>query len=236
MRRGQNIKIVLEKKRTASENVEDYGNFIETSDLPRDENIGFEELIEDVISVKTEETNLKPPKISVFDVAAYILQEKESLTTIKLQKLVYYCQAWSLVWDKKSLFEEPIEAWTNGPVVRKLFDFHRGRYELDAIPIGNPELLTEEQQETIDTVLGYYSRRSAECLIEMTHREDPWQNARSGLQPLESGNVVITLEDIAEYYSALLINIDAPHPGITVSHKIAVAPPGFALQSKGRSD
>ena len=41
---------------------------------------------------------------SVYDVAAYILQKSGELTTWKLQKLVYYSQAWSLVWDERALF------------------------------------------------------------------------------------------------------------------------------------
>ena len=51
------------------------------------------------------------------DVAAYILQKKGEMTAMKLQKLVYYSQAWSVVWDERPLFHEKIEAWANGPVV-----------------------------------------------------------------------------------------------------------------------
>ena len=61
--------------------------------------------------------------VSVFDVAAYILDKLGPISTIKLQKLVYYCQAWSLVWDEEPLFSERIEAWVNGPVVRELLHF-----------------------------------------------------------------------------------------------------------------
>ena len=41
---------------------------------------------------------------SVFDVAAYILHRAGTMTAMKLQKLVFYSQAWSLVWDEKPLF------------------------------------------------------------------------------------------------------------------------------------
>jgi uncharacterized phage-associated protein len=54
---------------------------------------------------------------SVFDVAQYILRKQGGMTTMKLQKLVYYAQAWSLVWDEEPLFDQPIEAWSNGPGV-----------------------------------------------------------------------------------------------------------------------
>ena len=60
---------------------------------------------------------------NVFDVAKYILEKLGTLSTMKLQKLCYYCQAWSLVWDDTPLFDEKFEAWANGPVCRELF-FH----------------------------------------------------------------------------------------------------------------
>ena len=57
---------------------------------------------------------------NVHDVAAMILNEQGAMTAMKLQKLVYYCQAWHLVWDEECLFPERIEAWANGPVVRAI--------------------------------------------------------------------------------------------------------------------
>ena len=107
------------------------------------------------------------------------------------------------MWDEKPLFEEDIEAWSNGPVVKDLFYYHRGRYEIDTVEIGNPRLLNEEQQETVDAVLNYYGDRSAQWLIELTHLEDPWIQAREGLHPLERGDKVIPLDAMAVYYSSL---------------------------------
>ena len=65
---------------------------------------------------------------NVFDLALYILQVAGEMTTLRLQKLIYFCQAHALVWDDEPIFYEPIEAWANGPVVRELFNFHRGMY------------------------------------------------------------------------------------------------------------
>ncbi len=57
------------------------------------------------------------------DVARYILElQGGEVSTMKLQKLMYYSQAWSLVWDEKPLFDAHIEAWANGPVIRELFE------------------------------------------------------------------------------------------------------------------
>ncbi|HCU23588.1 MAG TPA: hypothetical protein DF383_01115, partial [Deltaproteobacteria bacterium] len=69
---------------------------------------------------------------SVHDVATYILKKTGPITAMKLQKLVYYSQAWSLVWDEKPLFKEKIEAWTNGPVVPALYRLHRGKFEISS--------------------------------------------------------------------------------------------------------
>ena len=171
-------------------------------------NVGtdFEPL--DVTQKESEEPNFVPPNIRVFDVAAYILVKMGKMTTMKLQKLVYYSQAWSLVWDEKPLFEENIEAWANGPVVRELFDYHRGSYEISEMPIGNPRLLDVQQKETVDAVLEYYGNRPAQWLIDLSHMEDPWMHARKGLPPLERGNRIIPLDSMADYYSSLPVDED----------------------------
>lgn len=143
--------------------------------------------------------------VSVYDVATYILKKIGACSTMKLHKLLYYCQAWSLVWDEKSLFSEPIEAWANGPVVRDFFNFHKGLFSVSIFNMtqGNDMKLSDEQKDTIDNVLKYYGDRSAQWLIDLTHIEDPWRNARRGLIQSERGNSVITNEDMANYYSSL---------------------------------
>ena len=140
---------------------------------------------------------------NVFDVAAYIVNKLGKISTMKLQKLVYYAQAWSLVWDEQPLFQEEIEAWANGPVVRDLFYFHRGQFSISSIPIGNPDLLNDVQKETVDAVLEFYGNKSAQWLIDLSHQEKPWQEARRGLVSNTSSNRIISLDSIAEYYSSL---------------------------------
>lgn len=137
------------------------------------------------------------------DVAAYVLTKRRPLSAMKLQKLVYYSQAWSLVWDDRPLFAEPIEAWANGPVVRELYDRHRGRFDVDAWPWGDPDALDEDARATVDAVLGYYGDRNAQWLSDLTHRERPWLAAREGLQDGERGNRQISLAEMMEYYSSL---------------------------------
>ena len=67
-------------------------------------------------------------------VADYIIRSAhesgELITNLKLQKLVYYAQAWHLALFDEPLFDDPIEAWVHGPVVSSLyskFPEHRQR-------------------------------------------------------------------------------------------------------------
>jgi uncharacterized phage-associated protein len=141
---------------------------------------------------------------NVHDVAAYILSRRSPVTAMKLQKLVYYSQAWSLVWDEAPLFEEEIEAWANGPVVRELYERHRGMFKVYNWEYGDPDELTRSEKETVDRVLGYYGEMSSQQLSNLTHQEKPWRAARKGLGADERGDRVISLASIDEYYSGLV--------------------------------
>ena len=140
---------------------------------------------------------------SVLDIAAYILQKKGQVSTWKLQKLVYYCQAWSLVWDEAPLFNEEICAWVNGPVCPALYEKHKGKYSVRKIKGGNPDKLNDAQKETVDAVIDYYGDRTPQWLSSLTHLEDPWKNARKGVPPRERSTEPISLESMAEYYESI---------------------------------
>jgi len=140
---------------------------------------------------------------SVHDVAAYILRQRGKMTAMKLQKLVYYCQAWSLVWEERPLFRAPIQAWANGPVIPALYQVHRGKFEVAEWPTGDSSRLDEKARETVDAVIEYYGDRTAQWLSDLTHAEDPWRNAREGIPGGERGSTEITLSELDEYYSGL---------------------------------
>lgn len=140
---------------------------------------------------------------NVKDVAAYILGQLGPITAMKLQKLVYYSQAWSLVWDEKPLFSEGIEAWANGPVAPDLYQAHKGEFKLSKLSYGNPSVLNLLETETIDKVLEFYGDKSSQWLSDLTHQENPWLDAREGLKPGERGNNEITHAAMAEYYGSL---------------------------------
>jgi uncharacterized phage-associated protein len=144
-----------------------------------------------------------PCKISVFDVAAYILTKLGATTTMKLQKLVYYSQAWSLVWDDRPLFVEEIQAWANGPVCPALYNAHRHQFEIIGLSEGNQDNLDKTAKDTIDSVLKYYGDKSSQWLRDLTHMEDPWIQARGNTPDGAICQKCIDLHSMAEYYSSL---------------------------------
>ena len=144
----------------------------------------------------------------VFDVAKYILQRQGKMTTMKLQKLVYYSQAWSLVWDEETMFPEKIQAWANGPVIRELFDEHKRSFQVTTLRKGNPSNLTDTQKETVKSVLEYYGGRSAQWLSDLTHMEDPYKITREGLQDGINSEEEITPEILYGYYLNIPPNPD----------------------------
>lgn len=148
---------------------------------------------------------------TVHDVSKYILgwfadKGEDSITSWKLQKLVYYCQVWSLVWDEKPVFPEEIQAWANGPVCPDLYQAHKGKFRLGPEDVaGNSENLTDEQKATVDSVLEFYGNKTGRDLIYLTHTEGPWSDVRdrAGLQPGDRGSAVIEFDDMARYYGNL---------------------------------
>lgn len=142
---------------------------------------------------------------SILDVAAYILQKRGEMSAMKLQKLAYYSQAWSLVWDERVLFGEPFQAWANGPVAPALYARHRGSFMVAPGEIaGDPSKLDDLAKETVDLVVESYGSKEAGYLSELSHHEAPWLEAREGLQPGERGSSEISHAAMAEYYGSLL--------------------------------
>ena len=141
---------------------------------------------------------------NVFDVAKYILEKKGTMSTMKLQKLCYYAQAWSLVWDDAPLFDEEFEAWANGPVCRELFFKTQGQFSVSAADeTGGEDNLTDNEKDTIDQILEHYGEKNAQWLSQLTHMEDPWNEARVGVPAGAGCDHIITKESMAIYYGGL---------------------------------
>lgn len=141
---------------------------------------------------------------TVQDVATFILRALGPMTSVKLQKLVYYSQAWNLAWSGAPLFEEEHEAWVKGPVCRALFKGHRGFRTVKTHRAPEyRENLTDEACAVIYAVLEKYGHYEGDALVEMSHREEPWITARGGLGPTEPSSEIIPREMIAHYFVTL---------------------------------
>jgi uncharacterized phage-associated protein len=136
------------------------------------------------------------------DVAAALLERCGPMDTWKLQKLVYYSQAWHLAWRGHALFEEPIEAWANGPVVPTLWAQHRQTYRVASLPAGYPSAVAPDSDPILDFVCGYYGKLTGDQLSKRTHEEDPWRITRAAdhVRDGERSNATISPALMADFY------------------------------------
>ncbi|MGC9156525.1 MAG: Panacea domain-containing protein [Ferrimicrobium sp.] len=96
------------------------------------------------------------------------------MDTFKLQKLVYYSQAWHRVWNSKSMFTERIVAWAGGPVVPTLYSQHRSRFSVSEWNSGDLSRLTAEELEAVDSIVDTYGDLAGYQFRQLTHSEAPW--------------------------------------------------------------
>jgi len=133
-------------------------------------------------------------------------QERKPITNKKLQKPVYYAQAWSLVLNNKKLFSDPIEAWVHGPAVRSLYVRYK-KFGFDPIQEevkANTLSIAGQAKKLLDSIWKLYGKMDAGYLEMLTHSERPWQEAREGLQSFESSGKEISLKTMKSYYSEKL--------------------------------
>lgn len=139
----------------------------------------------------------------------FILQVDEetgdTMTSLRLQKLVYYAQSWHLALTGTPLFEEDFEAWVHGPVVPSLYVKYQGMsYKPLPRPDGPPPHFDQRALEILNEVWDEYGQYSAKRLEELTHAEAPWKDARRGFLPADRCNTVITKDVMREFYAARL--------------------------------
>lgn len=127
----------------------------------------------------------------------------DPISNLKLQKLLYYCQAWYLAIFKKPLFDEEVEAWVHGPVVPRVFNRYRV-CRWSPIPRGDTVGVPQQVVGHLFKIWEVYGKFSAYDLERITHSEQPWQMARRGLLPDESSHNVITQDSMMSYYSSRL--------------------------------
>lgn len=152
-------------------------------------------------------------KIASF-VLNYFIKSNISVNHLKLQKVLYFIQAWHLVYfENNPLFDDIPEAWVNGPVYRPVYDMlkNKGIYD-NILPENNTNYdekfeesknalkLDYDQFDFLNAILQHYGLFSHEKLILMTHSDAPWNIAREGLGPFDYSNNQITHESMFQFY------------------------------------
>lgn len=153
------------------------------------------------------------PKTGQIDsvvLANYILKHYGPMSHLKLQKLLFYCDAYCLAFFGRELISDRFEAWVHGPVCRKVYDEMKGASvlytdmayspingidedaEFDRLPTDVKELLTDVLRN-LNTWTGYQLEIS-------THNELPWQQARMGYSEADKCHVEISKETTRNYY------------------------------------
>lgn len=158
-------------------------------------------------------------KYGAIDVSRHIINysnEKEyGVSNLKLQKLLYFVQAYFLLIKKKVCFSEKIEAWDLGPVVpvayREYKQFGSGNiptitcvFKKDPENIWNSKIVpfydvvvSINDKNLINSVVDRFAEYSASDLVELTHRQQPWIDAY-----IPKRNNEITIKAIEEYFNA----------------------------------
>jgi phage-associated protein len=148
---------------------------------------------------------------SINDFADYIIlqvkseDKNASLINLKLQKLLYYVQAWSYGINKKAMFEGDFEAWIHGPVNREIYNrFSESKFLYSEIGIDdclNKDVrLSNDDREFVDFILENYLKYSGAELEKLSHSEQPWIAARGDKGPNERCDTVISSKLMQEYY------------------------------------
>jgi len=128
----------------------------------------------------------------------------DSMSNLRLQKILYYAQAWYLANFGGPLFADDFEAWMYGPVIPSLYRKYRD-YGNGPIPRSRRELdLDDRTRELLDEVWDVYGIYSPTQLMNLTHREGPWIEARGDIDPGAPCKCVISKEAMRDYYAAKL--------------------------------
>jgi uncharacterized phage-associated protein len=142
---------------------------------------------------------------SALDVAAWFLNEVDrragdSITNLKLQKLVYYAQAWAVALLGRPLFSEPVEAWAHGPVVDVVYQEYK-QHGFHSLPrAGRKPRFDDEERVVLEDVLAVYGEHSATFLEALTHGEQPWKDAWGDRPATSRSRRAIPLDRMRDFY------------------------------------
>lgn len=169
--------------------------------------------------------------INPIDMGLYVLAKlqdsgAEDTTHLKLQKLLFFIQAFHLAcfYDEHEGQLHPIidgefEAWMHGPVSRELFK--EIRHNVDSGMYENLKVFTSEDEKAgkinevesrldqsqidlVEDVIEQYGNLSGYRLEAITHSQQPWLEARNGLPDDEKCTEVISQDSMRKYFQEFI--------------------------------
>lgn len=146
-------------------------------------------------------------KVSPNQVANFFIkfshEHGDFITNLKLQKLVYYAQAWHLALHGEPLFDADFQAWVHGPVCPALYGAYKS-YGWNPIS-ANPTvcIISDEVIDHLTEVYEVYGQYSGFQLEQMTHSEAPWIDARGDIQIDEASTAIISKQSMRDFYSQI---------------------------------
>lgn len=125
------------------------------------------------------------------------------LTPLKLQKLMFYADAWNMALYDQELTAERFQAWVHGPVA--LSQYHRfkeNRWHPILDEIERPDVSNAKETHLCE-IVDIFGVETGPALEVMTHQELPWIEARGGLSDNQPCNTYIDKSTTKVFYAAL---------------------------------
>ena len=147
------------------------------------------------------------------DVAHFFISKEVS--PLKLQKLLYYSQLWYFVKNDNVLFQDKIEAWIYGPVVHSVWSNYKYYRRDDIIRnhLDYTSFLSNDVINHLEEVWSAYGHLNASELVDLSHNEWPWINARKGLLINESTQKEVVIDNSTTFNFTL--NSDGSIPYVS---------------------
>ena len=155
---------------------------------------------------------------NVYDVGQYITELVPNVDKMKLYKLCYFSQGWKLAWTGHPLFQEPLQAWANGPIPVALCDRNK--------PGGDSTNLTTTELRTVESVVDCYRDKDSAQLAKLS-RGKAWKEARRNLPDNAHSQEVLSVTTMREEFTDLLHstpNVPSCPPG-------ALIPESYSLET-----
>jgi len=169
--------------------------------------VAYKKALGRVMEIKLEEDRSK-----IYLVTKHIIAKMGDITPLALQKILYYIQGFSTCLLDTPIFEDTAEAWVHGPVYKNIYD-RFSNYQYNNISnddfssytnLDDNDTLSSDEKKLVDSIINNFGCYSGKILEKMTHKTDPWIQARNGLDKKESSSNQIKLEDINIYFAKII--------------------------------